>query len=196
MKKKAPTPQPTSPVQTQSFDLAKAEGAKRDDAIATTQPAINRILTPDASGQTALRRGLTQSLQGATANSYDNVLARTRERANAAGFGGNTFGAETAIKNQQAHDIGQIPGQVEQQATETELAAIGAQQGNAAMYDPRGYYSEGAGLEGQRLDQEFQAEEARKARKGGLLRGLANVGLSTAGSYFTGGLMKPKPFNN
>lgn len=172
MKKSKPTPG----LATATADQDAALG-RTNQAIGTTQNALSGFL-PGSNGMSEYRRALTGKYATATANTGENALARTRERAAAAGFGGGgqpiTFGAETQLANEQAGRIAAIPGQVEEQVAPLELQAAG-QYGQTAnqdlsvahAYDPR-------------QEQFYKEQEEARKRKAGIWGGLAKVGLNLA----------------
>ncbi len=188
-KKPAPVAPPPTGLSTEQRQAQEAQVGQANTTIANTQTALSPYL-PGSSGMSEFRRALTGNLAHSTAVTGDNAIAQSRNRAQAAGFGGHqpiTFGAESALANEQAGRIAAIPGQVEAQAAPLELQATGqlantaGQQIQAAnVYNPESYYSAAANAEQQRQN-EFanQQEEARK-RKAGIWGSLAKVGLSAA----------------
>lgn len=234
-KKKPPAPQPVSPVQTQALGISEQQRQQQGHqveaahagvgqanqtvqqakgALTETNPILSRFTQAGPSGMTAFRQALTNQTSNAVANTHDNLLARSREKAQAAGFGGYqpvNLGAETAIENERAGKIAAIPGQVEQLASPLEMEAVQQQatmqnqrggllnalagsqlQGantelsGAHAYNPESYFGEGANMESQRIEQQLREEELARQRRGGLFKGLAKVGL-TAAAPFTGG---------
>jgi len=210
MKKKAIAP---SAPQQQASQLVTQDTAARDKQIANVnqqqqqsqetlnaaKPTLSRITAVDpGTGTTALRKALTTSLTSSTTNAYNNALVAARARGLQAGLQNQPMhvGNQAAIENERAKALSQIPGQVEQQATQEELQAVGLQNSQAGLenaiagtgvsaasqYNPNGALSTEAQLEAQRQQQ----EELANQRRGGLWKGLAKVGLAAA-APFTGG---------
>ncbi len=184
MKKKPAQPPPPSPVQNQSFQISEGQRAAGNQTLDTAKQGFSPYLA-GSDGMSEFRRALTGNLSHATALTGNNAIAHSRERAAAAGFGGQqpiTFGAENQLANEQAGRIAAIPGQVEAQAAPLELQAAGqtANIGQTQLGSANPYYNAGIDLERQRQE-EFarQQEEARK-RKAGIWGSLARIGLTAA----------------
>lgn len=183
VKKKGPSTQQIA-MQRSNEELGarNAELGAANQTVGSVSPVVSRITSELPGGGTALRRSLTNTAQTATNNSYDNVMARTRERAAAAGFGYAqpvSQAADTGVGLERARRLSEIPGEVEQQATGLELQAGGlgnalanTQLSAAGQYQPESYFNTAANLE----------NEAKK-RKAALIGGLINAGtgIATAG---------------
>lgn len=204
MKKKAPPVNnlPVSPVQSQAMDISNQQReaqntqvGQANQTIDTAKAGVSPYLA-GSSGMSEFRRALTGNLAHSTALTGDNAIARTRERAQAAGFGGNqpiTFGAEAGLANEQAGRIAQIPAQVEAQAAPLEMQAAGlegtlaGQQLNAAhVYNPESYFNQGTDLEQQRQNEFYRQQEEARKRKAGIWGSLAKIGLTAAGGVAGG----------
>lgn len=183
-KKAAPAPPPPSPVQDKAFGISEADRAAGNQTLDTAKQGFAPYLA-GSSGQSEFRRALTGNLARSTANTGDNAIARSRERAQRAGFGANqplVYGAENQLANEQAGRIADIPLQVEQAAAPLEMQAAGqvAGIGESQLGSAQGYFNSGEDLEQQRIA-EFnrQQEEARK-KKAGIWGALGKIGLRAA----------------
>lgn len=197
MKKKAAAqPPPPSAVQNQAFANADADRTAGNATIDTAKQGFSPYMA-GSDGMSEFRRALTGNLARSTANTGDNAIARSRERAQAAGFGGGgqpmQFGAENELANEQAGRIASIPGQVEQIAAPLELQAAGATAGigESQMSDARGYFGQGVNEEDQRMQEFYKQQEEARKRKAGIWGALAKIGLNAGLGFATGGLSLP-----
>lgn len=215
--RRTPSPAATpSPVQTSALDIAAQQRKAQAGALAgvqgtvgqakgtlaSTAPALSRYTTPDATGQTPLRRSLQTSLTSSTTGAYNNALKASRLRGLQMGLQAQPMqaGNETAIEAQRAGALAKIPSQVEQQAAPLELQAIGQQTqqaglenqlagtelGVARTYNPESYFGTGAGMEAQRQQELNQQYLDQQRRNAGLWAGLAKAGLSFIPGQYAG----------
>lgn len=213
MKKKKSPAETVSPVQTQALGLSEEERAARNtglqtsqgttqQALGTTQQAaapLQRYTSFDAEGMNPLRRSLTQAKTSATNTAYNNAQSANRLRGLSQGLQNQpmTFGNETALENERARTLGQIPSEVEREAVQpemqavglmnqlagTQLGAAGTQLGIAGQYSPESYFGQGAGMESQRqgaLNEQWLDAERRRAAMWNSLIG-AGTSIATAG---------------
>lgn len=209
MRRTQPPAVTPSPVQTQALQLTDQQLKQQQQAlqgvqgtvgqaqgtIAAAQRPLTAITTPDATGQTPLRRALSASLNASTSQAYNNAVRNSRLAGLRAGLQNQpagTVGAEQQIRAEEASKLGQIPSQVEQQAAPLELQAAGqtgqlaglqnelagTELGVARTYTPSTYFNTGASMEAQRqqaLNQDYLEQQRRNAA---LWAGLAKAGLS------------------
>lgn len=189
-KKKTPSYEQQAVTRSDADNAAKNEqiskaGEQIDAAAATSSsitPELQSFYAKDATGSTPFRRALLNTKVGATSRAYDDATSRVRERAQAAGFGFEqpiTMGAENAVENEKAGALARIPGEVEMEALDPEMQAMGMVQDQAGFqntlagqranlagaYDPEGYFNT--------ANANDQAARERKSR---LWSGLAGVG--------------------
>lgn len=147
------------------------------------QSSLNQFEGPVE--QSGMYKALLKSGTEGTSNAYQNVMANTRARANAAGFGEQqpvTQGAETQVGVQEAKDLAAQPGKAYLETVPTELAAAGQ---TAGMGTELGREAEG--YSGQQVDLEKQYQQQSQQWGQGLFNSLLGVGMDVA----TGGLALP-----
>lgn len=177
----SPAPPPATPAPTTvQGGLQQTTGTidQAKGALTNTQPFLDNYLKPNVAGTTAFRQALTNTKASTTANAYDNAVSQARTKAAQMGFSSNsqpvTFGAETAIGNERAKAISDIPSQVNLEAQPVEFQAAQMQQNQSSLYNALANTQQGE-------TNTLATQEAQKnAQKGALATGLAQTGLAVA----------------
>lgn len=182
-----------------------------DRTAESVNPALERFYDPSGAGMSAWKKGQLITRTGSTNQAYDAAKSKTRMRARMSGFGYEqpfTANAEEGVDIAKAGALSRIPGDVEAEAIPIEMQAIGQRMQSGQLQG--GLYGEGAQLQqnaygqaagvygdiaGQYSPENYyqlaaQQREQEQARKGGLWKNIARIGL-TAAAPFTRGATLP-----
>jgi hypothetical protein len=173
-------PPSRSPVEGQVGAVAKQNQQQQGQDYGTAQGTLSQFEGPVQ--QSPFYKALLNTGTEATSNAYQNVMANTNARANAAGFGNQqpvTQGAQTQVAAQEAKDLAAQPNKALLEAEQPALAAAGQ---TASMGTALG--NEAVGLSGQQVGLEEQYQNQQQQFGSGLFNSLLGVGMDAA----TGGL--------
>jgi len=135
------------PVAQQAFDISGQERRARDTELAKADPTLNYYSGPP--DQSPLYKSLSRIGTENTSRRYDDAMAATRMRANAAGFGYQQpveQGAERELEAERAGALSRVPSEALLAATQPGLQAAQIRTGRGYAYSGAPYFGYGANL--------------------------------------------------